>query len=120
MRTIHLVPAICQPHGETPALYAGHVELKRLSFDERCEIAEQSGLDTIDLSKANINDISFLKVIRKTVAATKECFIEIKLKRLSDGLEFNSYDDLQYEPDFSSVLTQAAMTLVRGDVPTKK
>lgn len=120
MRVFEFVPSICEASEGVEPKFTGYVKLKRLGFDKRCQIAEESGLDVTDLEELKASGKSVLSLIRKAVSLTKDCFEEVNLKRLSDGAVFSSYDDLDLEPDLASVLTESAIKLIRGDTPEKK
>jgi hypothetical protein len=85
--------------------WEGHVKVKLLTFDERYAAMEEARA---------LGEGGHLGYMRKLVGQWKDKFVEVSLKRLRDGREFKSYDDLTYGPDRHEVLVEVASVLLNG------
>lgn len=77
--------------------------MKLLTYDERMELAEQS------------SETNAASTLRRMSKVHKNKWAEVNLKRVEDGAEFKSYDDLQYGPDCHAIINEAYGWLISGD-----
>lgn len=123
MKTIIFIPSQCkkkeiEENGvkkEVEPEFSGEIILRMPNFDERFALFEEVGMDP-NQSKDELSPLKHVGTIRKLVAKSKEFYQEgsVKIKRLADGLELKSFDDLSYEPDCALILIEAASALISG------
>jgi hypothetical protein len=85
--------------------FEGSVTMKLLSYDERMGILE-------DASKDGATDAA---TARKMSKDFKSKWVAVDLKRVSDGTQFKSLDDLQYGPDCHNIINDVMGWLISGD-----
>lgn len=113
MDTKHITftPAICKPAGDEPAAYEGSVTIRRPDYIERMalkEIDSDSGGDEDEPKKAD--KWQLLKSMAKKAPAF---IVELKLKRLDDGYEFKTFDELLEDGEAGSVAIEICSQLVK-------
>lgn len=115
------IPKACKEReGNDGAIIApkfeGHVIVRAPTFEEKYDYMDQCGIEigqdgTIDYSAAMKP-----KTIRKMVALSKPHYIEIALKRKSDGSEVTSLDELMVYPDCEGTLVEIGVKVVSGTI----
>ncbi len=104
-------PSVCKPQKvdetgkEIAAEYAGTVTIRMPTYDERLGFYE--GVDMGDSTEKT--GIAFMRAIARQVPRFIE---EVAIKRLDDGFEFKSFDDLNIDSDMVPVITEIATKLV--------
>lgn len=86
--------------------FEGHVVVKQLSFDERYDLLEKGAGED--------NKVHYLKFMREVVRVSKDRYVEVFLKRKSDGREFKSFGDLEYGADVNDIRVEIAKGLLNG------
>jgi hypothetical protein len=90
--------------------WSGHVVLKEISLDEYYDDVEKmTGEKEGERSTADN-----VKIMRERINACKPRLLEVKLKRLSDGREFKSFEDLTFGIDAHEILKEIALGFVTG------
>lgn len=87
--------------------FTGYIKLKLLTFDEHYDF-----LEMYTAAGEKDDPLAGLKATRKIVTASKPYYVEVDLKRVSDGAEFKSFDDLAYGADCHKILVDVANGLV--------
>lgn len=95
------------PKAVVEGKFTGFVKVKLLTFDEHYDFLEMyAGAGDDD------DSLKGLKATRQLVAASKSHYLEVDLKRVSDGAEFKSFDDLAYGSDCHKILVDVATGLL--------
>lgn len=102
-----IVPKDCQ--GENPK-FEGFVEIEPLGFDEAMNVLIDSGVNPSQLS-GEANSSNQLKTLVAMVKASKAKYKKVELKRLSDGKEFKSIDEIWVDSSCRSILSDVASQL---------
>lgn len=105
MKTVVFVPTVCK--GEAPK-FEGSVELKKLNFDEKCELLEEMGEIKDD------GQLGTIKRMRKIAALSEKFYQSVNLKSKETGEEFKSFESLSEESDLHTVLIEVSTQLVEG------
>lgn len=100
-----------QPKCVESGAFEGNLKIKGLTFDERMDVL--SGMSGAD-EKTRFDQM------RALVKRSKDLYVEVALKRLSDGALFKSFDDLQYGADCHEILLEVANGLIGGFARTAK
>lgn len=82
-----------------PATFAGSVTMKVLTFFESCALSEKLTMACLAVDSA-IKDIRRASEVAKLA---KEIIVSVNLKRLKDGKEFKSWDDVTSEAGIAMV-----------------
>lgn len=110
MREFKYVPQACK--GDE-AKYSGHVMVRMPTLDERYEFFE-----TVEFKKGQqgevIQGIENVPAMRKMCKLAEPFFKEVAVKRVSDGFEFKSYEDLSYDKDASLMIQEIAGQIMNG------
>jgi hypothetical protein len=111
-------PSVCKPsvvkkEGEAdvtvPAKFTGTVTIKLPGFDKRAEYAEQAAL--IDKSNEELYQIRRMRCL---VKASEAHYVNVALKRLSDGKTYNSFDDVSEDTALLPVLVEVVQIVLDG------
>lgn len=137
LRTVEFKPSYCGEHekqdpetGEPikdadgkvimqPATFEGVVVLASPSFDERMELLESVGIKADAKGRVELGNLNAFGVLRKLVSATKKFYVEVKLKRLEDGAEFKTFDDLAHDAGCDKIISEVAYAIRQGFKPGK-
>jgi hypothetical protein len=110
MKTFKFVPSICV--GETTE-WEGYVVLRPYKYDEKFDLLESVNIgvseDGVDTSK-----VSNMQFVRKAVAASKDNYVEVKLKHKATGEEVTSFEEMTYLDEMAPVLSEVAFKLISG------
>lgn len=96
MKTSKYVPSVCK--GDNPQ-WAGHIILKELDFDTKCDIMEK------------VEGLTGIKQVRELVKSTKDLYLEVSLKHVS-GEECKSFQDISETQALHGVLKDVAMYIL--------
>lgn len=103
MSSFKYVPKACTAESPT---WEGSVEIKSQTFDEACDISEKLTMSLVGVPD-EIKDTRRLREIVKIVAPL---VLAVDLKRLKDGKEFKSWDELRAKTlPFLAEIAAAAM-----------
>lgn len=135
MKTIEFVPTICTNHQakdaegklllvdgqpvDVAATFEGSITLRLPDFDERYQVLEDMGLQADGSGQVKSVEINVFKTLRRMVEVSKAFYVEVKLKRISDGAEFKSFTDLSVDPDCDGIILEVAKSLRSGFRPGK-
>lgn len=127
MMTIKFVPQACKEHEiskgkakiKIPATFEGHLVMKCPDIDERYGILEDLGLEANASGEVKATETNLFASIRKMIKAAKPFFQEVHIKKIADGKEFKSFDDLSFDPDCDEIILEAARALKEGFRPGK-
>jgi hypothetical protein len=112
VETVKYVPELCK--GES-AMFAGYVELKLPTFDEKYAFLESSGLDLDDAGALVMpNVIGKIKLMRTLVKQSEKSYSAVSLKNLKSGKEFSTYEQMTIDPDCHPILIDVATQLING------
>jgi hypothetical protein len=120
MKTINFVPSACveqtnEAGEKIPANFSGSITLRKPTFDERMQLAEESGLDIDDEGKATVTKNRFA-ILRKMVAFSKQFYETTDLKRVDGSEEYKSFDDLSQDAECADILIEAANRIFESKV----
>lgn len=127
MTTIKFVPQACSEHVvekgkakiKMPATFEGHLVMRCPDIDERYGILEDLGLQANEKGEVKSTETNLFASIRKMIKASKPFFHEVHIKRIADGKEFNSFEDLSFDPECDEIILEAARALKEGFRPGK-
>ena len=88
------------------AAYEGSVTLRAPTYDERMSIYDDVG---VDLEGVKTKPIAYIRAVAKKVP---EFLVECSIKRKSDGFEFKTFEQMQYDSDLAGAITEMATKLV--------
>lgn len=93
--------------------FTGHITLKMPTYEERLSFIEdtESGFDD---QEGLMKEVKNFKFIKKLIQKSKPFYIEIALKRIEDGFEFKSFEDLDLDADCGSILQEVGFKLMHG------
>jgi hypothetical protein len=108
-----------------PPSFSGQITLRVPTFFERqtfkallVGVVAQNGeadLATIrDAGKQKLNIANIVESMSKLVEASVPFYQAVELRKLSDGSELKSFDDLSMDPDAEGILQEVAQTLASG------
>lgn len=110
-------PRICKPgkNGEAPR-FSGNVTMRMPNYDDRMGLVEDCGIDIggsqdDDTSPQEIRKHN-VKLLRFAAKQLPKFLQAVAIKRIDDGLEFKSLEDLNYDGDMANVITEMSMRLV--------
>ena len=130
MKSVTFEPTICKPTKdpktgeEKPAEFSGTVTMRmptyseRLGFSKGSRDVENENVDDGELTPAQLaekkralyeRNIDFRCFLAK---AAPNFVTEIALKRLEDGFEFRTWEDLEYDDSMMPVITEITDRLV--------
>jgi hypothetical protein len=127
-RTIKFEPRLCRDH-EVPdpkhkakklkraPLFTGGIVLRVPGFDERYELLELQDVKVVDGVIVASEGMNPFRAVRTVVAFSKKFYLEVGLKRIKDGAEFKSFDDLSADPECDEILMEVAQALRGGFKP---
>ena len=123
MKEISYIPKPCQEskdeHGAvTLALFSGSVKMRLPNFDERYDIIEKAGLKVSQTGEIDTSG-NAIQIIRNIVKVSKEFYVSVDIKKLSDGTEYKSFEDLSMDSDCDAIITDIARALRDGFKPSK-
>lgn len=107
---VKYIPEVCKGEGAT---FEGSLEIKVPSFDQKYQYIEDAGFE-LGEDGAVAGGMKNMKAIRAMVRFSKDHYVNVDLKRKSDGKEFKSFDDMQYDSDCDSILIEVAGKLMHG------
>lgn len=116
---VEFIPSVCKDTEDSKATFSGCIVMQVPSFDERYQFIEDSGIDVADDGGVSRKGSNF-SIIRNMVKASSKFYKEVKLKRLSDGMEFNSFEALSMDPECDSILIEVAKEIRGGFRPSQK
>jgi hypothetical protein len=137
MRLIKFVPRVCTEHEAkdpqtlepvkgpdgSPVMqkptFEGFIMLKCPSFDERMAMLESLGLRASSKGEVDTDGVDGIQLIRKLVKASEQFYESVQLKRLEDGVEFESFEDLSYDEGCALILSDVGYALRGGFRPGK-
>lgn len=89
------------------ARFDGHIVVKMLTFDERMDVLEKVAA----IGEGSVERLKFMRAFCKDSASK---FVEVDLKRKSNGEEIKSFDDLEYGGDLNAIRLEVASGLIYG------
>lgn len=113
---VKYIPSVCQSENPT---FQGHVMMRVPSFEERYQFIEDSGIDVSDEGGLERKGSNF-SIIRNMVKHSAKFYQAVELKRVSDGMEFKSFEDLSLDPDCDAILIEVAREVRMGFRPSPK
>jgi len=108
---IEYVPESCK--GESP-IFSGSVVLRAPTFDERYSYLEDSGFIMDEEGEVKKSMLKGLSAVRKVVAMSVKHYLKVDMKRISDGYEFKSFEDLSTDDDGHKVLIDVGLKILNG------
>lgn len=129
MKTIKFIPKVVTGYtveGATVApTFSGHIELRVPNYFERQQLKAlmvnavvQGGESDIESIKgATSKKVDVLAMIKSMVAmveASMPFYVSVEMKKLSNGAEYKSFDDLSFDPEAEGILQEAAQELANG------
>lgn len=115
---IRFIPTVCKPFkdeagAETPARYDGHVTLRAPSYEERLDLYDRYGGEDEEAELSPKELASENRKRLKVIAAVLPEYVkEVSIKRLEDGFTFTSFDELRFDSEMVSVITELCHRLV--------
>lgn len=119
MKTIQFVPEACKASEGKEARFEGHVEIECPKFNERYELIEKAGFE-MDAEGRILTGIKQLPALRKSVELSKPFVKSVALKKIEGGVEYKSFEDLEYDPDCDEVLIEIGSQVMNGFRVSKK
>lgn len=143
MREYKFVPKVCQEQeveiegkGKNKArvekiapMFKGHVVLRVPTYPERQAMTVMAmdmaaGNNTEDDIRTAVRDNveyrkNALSRMADMIEKAKEFYLSVSLEKISDGSKYESYEDLDCDPDCESILTEGARLISRGMSPGK-
>lgn len=92
------------------ALYSGHVVIDMPSFDARCELGETLA----SLVRGIPEDIVGLRRARESVKLAAKRVKYVEMKRVRDGKEYNSFDDILADAGCTEIITEVTAAVLMG------
>lgn len=119
MKTVNYVPSVCKTTKDKDGndivpSFVGHIELRVLSFDEKFDLLESAGIELDEQNKVKFGDGNKLKSARKMVKASEPYYVSVSLKRISDGAEFKTFEDMTFESELHATLQEVAGDIISG------
>ncbi len=112
MKTVKYVPAACRGDGRK---FDGFITLNPVSFEQKYDYLDELKLKIGEDGKIDMGDTSDkLRHMKNLVRIAKTHFVSVDIKKLSDGEEFKTYEDLSYDSDCHDMLLEVAGTLLNG------
>lgn len=99
---------------------SGYVKIKLLSYLERAKLVKELNIKDLQQVEGAVDIDKGLDLIEKIHALAKENTIEMDLVRIDDGLEFKSFDDLEYDIDGGKIIQEIAKSVIHGVRLSKK
>ena len=99
---------------DVKATFSGELVIYRPTIDERYEFAELLGLDVSKDGEVVQSEGSVVKMMRNLLRASEKFYAKVALKRLSDGQEFKSFEELSVDPDCEGILIEVGMQIKNG------
>lgn len=93
--------------------FEGSLIVSLPSFDQKYQYMEDSGFSVNDKGEFE-SGVKQIPAIRKMVKYVKDHIITVSLKKLSDGSDITSYDQMIYDSDCDGILIEVAMQLMNG------
>lgn len=122
MRELAYIPKQCQETVEDGKIiaptFAGSIKIRVPTFDERYEILEKSGVKVGSKGEIEVGENALL-ILRNTVKISKDFYIAVEIRKLSDGTEYKSFEDMSVDPDCDALLIDVAHALRGGFKPSK-
>lgn len=117
------VPKVCR--GEKPS-YSGHIVVEVPKAPDRYRIIRESGVISVyEKAKEDGKDESSFdlasqyELVTKMSGYVENQVKEVKLKRLSDGMEVNSVDELLSIASLESAVMEICLMFLKGFEPGK-
>lgn len=111
---IKFVPTICRPRQEgkkkIEAEYDGYVVIKALNHMERMELTEAIA-GTMGEGEAG-NNKRAIGMMKHAMASLDKRVVEVAITRKSDGFQFKTFEDMQYDSDMFVVLQECVQKLI--------
>jgi hypothetical protein len=109
MHTFEFIPTACKGDNKK---FTGKLVLRHLTLEEKLDFADDTFLSA-DLEALNSKDMkekgsAGLKLLKQTLKILKDHVEEVAITRVSDGVQFKSYDDLSSSEDTHAILIEAA------------
>ncbi|WP_374029772.1 hypothetical protein [Bdellovibrio bacteriovorus] len=120
MFTTKYVPKPCEKAGKEKQKFTGHVVLRVPSSTEKLVMLEQIGVEFEENGEMKPLQTTKLSTLKKMVEASKDFFQEVNIKRLEDGKEFKSFDELNYDDSCLAILTDVAAQMFNGGIKISK
>lgn len=105
------VPSVCDGEGKE---FEGYVEVEELFYEDRLVLVEQLELPIGEDGEIDMKMKDSMKYIGKLVKSSIPFVKKVELKRLSDGVEFKSYDELRLDGNNAKVIIEIASRVVNG------
>jgi hypothetical protein len=113
---VSYIPKVCK---DEDATFSGSIKLKVPGFDERYQFMEDSGIDVGDDGGIQKKSGNFA-ILRKMVKGSQKFYVGVELKKLSDGKEYKSFEELCEDPDCDPILIEIAGQIRSGFNPGPK
>jgi hypothetical protein len=110
MTTVLRLPRKYVPKLVRDGLFEGHVLLKQINAAQRADYMDLFNFEQVgDQMKTKDKLSSMQKVF---ISICTDVVVELKLKRLEDGQEFTSPDDLNWEEDLYPMIQDIAQHVI--------
>ena len=119
MKQIQFVPEACKASEGKDAKFSGHINIQCPTFDERYELIEKAGFE-MDSEGKIATGIKQLPALRKAVKFSKEFVKGVALKKLDDGTEYKSFEEMEVDPDCDEILIEIGTQVMNGFRVSKK
>lgn len=102
-----------------PASFSGRVTMRRPTFDERLGLMDATGLKSDSEGQVQTEGVDGISVLRRLVQRSRSFYVSVELKKLADGTEYKSFEDLELDVDAEPVVVEIARALRLGFKPGK-
>jgi len=100
-----------------PATFKGHMNVFIPDFDERMNVFEELGIDSLTDEKMQDDMTKIMsspKGLRKIVKMAPKFIESMELTRLSNGKVYKSWSDLTNDPKADEMIGSAAVPIIMG------
>lgn len=108
MKTIKYVPK--EARGED-AKFAGHVELRLCTFEEKLEYGDRIEVYLQDATTEQRKNILRLRIL---LEIAQEHYVDIQLTNVATGEVYATYEDLTTDSDCQAVLIEISTAVISG------
>jgi len=93
--------------------FTGHVTVTLLKYKDRLKKLKEMNFSLVDGNKYEMASGQIDSII-KMVEIAEAHIVHVDLKRESDGQEYKSIEDLQYDMDGARILNEIASVIING------
>lgn len=96
---------------EKESPFEGTIDIKIPKYSERLQYSKECNISVND---GEISHANHFDAATKLLEIAKKHIGQIKLKRIDDGFEFTSADQMEYDREASEVLSQIGAKILEG------